>query len=82
MNQIYQHSCETMPELRDNRVAFFVRQLARGKNSINYRMRAETPGLFSALPAKVSAMYAPELKGNSDEIKLKIEDYPLIENEQ
>jgi uncharacterized protein YfaS (alpha-2-macroglobulin family) len=61
-------------ELRDNRVAFFVRALARGKNSIAYRMRAETPGQFSALPAKVSAMYAPELKGNSDEIKLKVED--------
>jgi hypothetical protein len=26
------------------------------------------------LPAKASAKYAPELKGNSDEIKLKIED--------
>ncbi|HTN76563.1 MAG TPA: alpha-2-macroglobulin family protein, partial [Pirellulaceae bacterium] len=61
-------------ELRDNRVAFFVRQLARGKNSISYRLRAETPGVFSALPAQAAAMYAPELKGNSDEIKLKVED--------
>jgi uncharacterized protein YfaS (alpha-2-macroglobulin family) len=61
-------------ELRDNRVAFFVRALARGKNSISYRMRAETPGQFSALPAKASAMYAPELRANSDEIKLRVED--------
>lgn len=61
-------------ELRDERVAFFVRVLARGKHSISYRMRAEIPGQFSALPTKASAMYAPELKGNSDEIKLKIED--------
>jgi uncharacterized protein YfaS (alpha-2-macroglobulin family) len=37
-------------------------------------MRAEIPGKFSALPARASAMYAPELKGNSDEIKLRIED--------
>jgi hypothetical protein len=37
-------------------------------------MRAEIPGKFSALPAKGSAMYAPELKGNSDEIKLGIVD--------
>ena len=37
-------------------------------------MRAEIPGKFSALPAKASAMYAPELRGNSDELKLKIED--------
>ena len=59
-------------ELRDNRVSFFVRQLARGKHSVSYRLRAEIPGQFSALPAKASAMYAPELKGNSDEIKVKI----------
>ena len=61
-------------ELRDNRVVFFVRTLARGKHSVSYRMRAEIPGTFSALPTRASAMYAPELKANSDEIKLKIED--------
>ena len=61
-------------ELRDNRVTFFVRQLARGRHSVAYRMRAEIPGRFSALPTRARAMYAPELKGNSDEIKLRIED--------
>jgi len=61
-------------ELRDDRVCFFVRALARGKHSVSYRMRAEIPGKFSALPARASAMYAPELKGNSDEIKLKVVD--------
>ncbi len=61
-------------EYRDNRVAFFVRWLARGTHSVNYRMRAEIPGKFAALPTRASAMYAPELKGNSDEIKLNIVD--------
>ncbi len=61
-------------ELRDERVCFFVRRLARGKHSLSYRMRAEIPGKFSALPTKASAMYAPELKANSDEIKLRIKD--------
>ncbi len=61
-------------ELRDERVTFFVRRLARGRHSLSYRMRAEIPGKFSALPTKASAMYAPELKANSDEIKLRIED--------
>jgi len=61
-------------ELRDERVCFFARTVARGKHSVSYRMRAEIPGQFSALPARGSAMYAPELKGNSDEIKLKIVD--------
>ncbi len=61
-------------EFRDERTVFFVRALARGKHSVSYRVRAEIPGKFSALPTKASAMYAPELKANSDEIKLSIED--------
>lgn len=61
-------------ELRDERVAFFVERLARGTHSVSYRLRAEIPGRFSALPARGFAMYAPELKANSDEIKLKIEE--------
>lgn len=61
-------------ELRDERVAFFVRQLTRGKHSVSYRLRAEIPGKFSALPTRASAMYAPELKANSDELKVQIED--------
>jgi uncharacterized protein YfaS (alpha-2-macroglobulin family) len=61
-------------EFRDERVSFFARRLARGKHSVAYRLRAEIPGKFSALPAKGSAMYAPELKANSDEMKVGIED--------
>jgi alpha-2-macroglobulin len=61
-------------EVRDDRICFFVRRLALDKHSVSYRLRAEIPGKFSALPAKASAMYAPELKGNSDEIKLGITD--------
>jgi len=61
-------------ELRDERVCFFVRALARGRHSVSYRVRAEIPGKFSALPTRAYAMYAPELKANSDEIKLRIED--------
>jgi uncharacterized protein YfaS (alpha-2-macroglobulin family) len=48
--------------------------LARGRHSVSYRLRAEIPGFFSALPARAYAMYAPELKANSDEIKLIIKD--------
>ena len=61
-------------EVRDNRVCFFVRQLLRGKHSVAYRLRAEIPGRFSALPTVGEGMYAPELKANSDEIKLVIVD--------
>ena len=54
-------------EFRDNRVVFFARTLSRGQHSVAYRMRAEVPGKFSVLPTRVWAMYAPELKANSDE---------------
>jgi len=64
-------------EFRDERVSFFVRQLARGKHSVSYRLRAEIPGKFSALPAHGYAMYAPELKANADEIKLRVIDSPM-----
>lgn len=67
-------SLQAYMEVRDNRVCFFVRQLLRGKHSVAYRLRAEIPGKFSALPTVATGMYAPELKGNSDEIKLQIVD--------
>jgi uncharacterized protein YfaS (alpha-2-macroglobulin family) len=68
-------------ELRDNRVTFFCSRIARGKHSVSYRLRAEFPGRFSALPARASAMYAPELKGNSNELKLRIEDRPAMQEQ-
>ena len=55
-------------------MAFLVRSLARGKHTVSYRLRAEIPGRFHALPARVQAMYAPRLRANSDEITLRVED--------
>ena len=52
----------------------YLRTLARGKHSVSYRLRAEILGKFSALPTKASAMYAPELRANSDEAKVQIVD--------
>jgi hypothetical protein len=41
---------------------------------VRCRARAEIPGRSSALPTRAFAMYAPELRGNSDEIKLRVTD--------
>ncbi len=70
----YTSALRSYREMRDDRVSFFVRRLPRGRHSVSYRVRAEIPGQFSALPTQGYAMYAPELKGNSDEIKVKIVD--------
>jgi len=59
-------------EPRDQSVDFFIRALPRGTNTLRYQLRAEAPGIYKALPATAEAMYAPELRGNSDDIQLEI----------
>ena len=61
-------------EMHHEKTSFFVRRLPLGEHSFSYRLRAEIPGSFSALPTMAEAMYAPELKANSDEMKIKVED--------
>ena len=61
-------------EYRDDRVCFFASRIPQGRSTVSYRLRAETPGRFSALPTRVEAMYAPELRGNSDEFKANVLD--------
>jgi uncharacterized protein YfaS (alpha-2-macroglobulin family) len=61
-------------EFRDEKVAFFAERLPRGTHNLSYRVKAEIPGRFSALPTQVEAMYAPELKGNAEEWKARIEE--------
>lgn len=60
-------------EPRDQSVDFFLRTLPRGTHTIRHTLRAETPGTFKALPATAAAMYAPELRGNSEDIRLGVE---------
>ncbi|MEM7391836.1 MAG: alpha-2-macroglobulin family protein, partial [Verrucomicrobiota bacterium] len=61
-------------ELRDEKVTFQVRRLSTGRHSLTYRLRAETPGRFSALPTQAFGMYAPELRANSDSLKIRVSD--------
>jgi uncharacterized protein YfaS (alpha-2-macroglobulin family) len=61
-------------ELRDEKVSFFADLIGRGRHLLRYRLRAETPGVFHALPAVVQGMYVPELRGNSDEYVTRVED--------
>ena len=61
-------------ELRDEKVALFVRSLPRGRHNLSYRLRAEIPGSFSALPTTAEGMYAPELRANSNEMKIEVRD--------
>jgi len=61
-------------ELRDEKVVFFVGALGQGDHLLRYRLRAEIPGVFHALPTALYGMYVPELRANSDEHVVKIVD--------
>ncbi|MGE9297103.1 MAG: hypothetical protein ACQKBV_12525 [Puniceicoccales bacterium] len=61
-------------ELRDRQIACFADKLPQGVWEITYELRAETPGSFSALPVISEAMYVPEIRANSAEVKVTITD--------
>jgi alpha-2-macroglobulin len=67
--------CSNM-ELRDEKVAFFVTQLPQGRRLITYRLRAEAPGRFHALPLNGYAMYAPDVRCISSEAQFTVQDAP------
>jgi hypothetical protein len=63
-------------ELRDQKTAFFATYLSQGEHQLTYRLRCETPGRFSALPARIEAMYAPLVRSNSRSDRLEIAGAP------
>ncbi len=63
-------------ELRTDRVAMFLTQIPVGVTKVSYELRAEVPGKFAALPARVEAMYAPEIQATADEMRFEVRDEP------
>lgn len=61
-------------EMRDEKVVFFLNYLPQGERKLTYRIRAEVPGSFHAMPTVGYAMYAPKIYSLSDEFRLKIID--------
>ena len=55
----------THTEWRDNRSAIFIDRLPVGTWELEYDARVQVPGNFHALPTIGSAMYVPEIQGNS-----------------
>jgi hypothetical protein len=61
-------------ELRDRQVALFIDHLPQGVWQVRYDFRAEVPGQFHALPVLGRAMYVPEIRCNSAELRVKVVD--------
>jgi uncharacterized protein YfaS (alpha-2-macroglobulin family) len=59
-------------ELRDRKIAIFASRLPQGIWEIRYTLRAEVPGSFHALPLMGQAMYVPEIRGNSEEVRVGV----------
>jgi uncharacterized protein YfaS (alpha-2-macroglobulin family) len=61
-------------EFRDQKAAFFIAKLKQGRHLIRYELRAEDPGIFHAMPDQAHAMYVPEIRANSDEMRVTVQD--------
>jgi alpha-2-macroglobulin len=61
-------------EFRNDKVCSYVQWLPEGTSTLSYRLRAEIPGKFSALPAQATAMYAPDIRGNSADMLFHIRE--------
>jgi uncharacterized protein YfaS (alpha-2-macroglobulin family) len=61
-------------EFHDQKVSIAMTRLWHGRHDARYRMRAETPGDFHALPSQVFNMYQSEIGANSAEFRIKVVD--------
>ncbi|HLY72681.1 MAG TPA: hypothetical protein VKU80_01065, partial [Planctomycetota bacterium] len=61
-------------EFHDQKVSIAMTRLWHGRHVAQYRMRAETPGDFHALPCQVWNMYQAEIGANSQEFRIKVAD--------
>ncbi|MBU1110429.1 Ig-like domain-containing protein [Patescibacteria group bacterium] len=59
-------------EMRDDRVLVFVTYLSKGIYEFTYKMRATTPGKFSALPSRAYELYQPDVFGSSSAVMFTI----------
>ena len=59
-------------DIRDDRIAFFARDLSKGTHIIEYNLRVQTPGICRALPTLVQAMYSPDITAETAEDRLEI----------
>ncbi len=50
------------------------RRFPVGVTRLSYELRAEVPGKFDALPARLEAMYAPEIQATADEMRFEVRD--------
>ncbi|OGX57378.1 MAG: hypothetical protein A2447_03650 [Omnitrophica WOR_2 bacterium RIFOXYC2_FULL_38_12] len=61
-------------EYRDQKAVMFIDKLKQGKHRISYELRAEIPGTFHGMPNQTHAMYVPEVRANSSEMIISVDE--------
>jgi len=59
-------------ELRTEKRAVLFERLNAGETKIIYRLRAEVPGTYSALPTIIIGMYSPDIGSSTAELKVEV----------
>jgi hypothetical protein len=59
-------------EVRDEKVAFFAREMPAGKSTLEYHLRPQIPGDYHVMPTTTYDMYAPEVRGSGAETRVRI----------
>ena len=63
-------------EFRDDRSAFFIEALDRGRADILYLLKVVSEGTFRASPARVTPMYVPDVHASSEPLTLAVAPAP------
>jgi uncharacterized protein YfaS (alpha-2-macroglobulin family) len=53
-------------EFRDDRAVFFRERLPDGRTDLHYLLKVTTPGIFQAMPARITPMYVPDTSASSE----------------
>ena len=59
-------------EEHDEKSVFFLDHIDAGTWEIHFAMRATTPGDFRVLPVEASTMYVPEVRANTDSMRMQV----------
>lgn len=52
-------------DLKDDKIAYLIYDLPAGENTLEFTLRAEKPGIYTASSAKLSNMYDPEIRATT-----------------
>jgi len=61
----YDWSLDAYVELWNKQRSILFERLKAGKTVVAYRLRAEVPGTYTALPARIYGMYSPDIGSNT-----------------